>query len=368
MKISRRSLWLLGAICLSAIVLLTLISAPASNKINSGSTYGRSPDGYGAWYAFMAERGTSIERWQKPFSDLANQSNNQAITLLRVNYSLSAPTIDSEAQKWLKKGHNLIVLGVFQPVTEAAFSSTLSSAKGEIKIDTGRRKKDSQEILLGDRFGAVVWQETVGKGRIIYSTTPHLAANAYQDFPGNYEFLAQLVTQKGSAVLVDEYMHGYKDAETIEREIGSNLFSYLAKTPLFPALLQVLILSIVAFLAGLRRFGRPVTVTTPTTENSEAYINALSGVLHKAGSTDFVVEVIGKEERLKLQRALGLGETLLDPQSLIDEWTSRAGDSGKELQQLLQIQSCKNRSSNLELLNWLNKWRDLAAKIETETK
>lgn len=368
MKISQRSLWLLGVICLSAIALLTLIAAPASNRINNGSTYGRGPDGYGAWYAFMAERGTPIERWQKPFSDLTNQTNSRSIALLRVNNRLSNENIDSKTQIWLEKGNKLVILGVFQPVREVAFSSTLASPKGEIKIDTGRRKKNSKEVILGDRFGAVVWQETVGKGRIIYATTPHLAANAYQDFVGNYEFLARLVTEDESSLLVDEYIHGYKDAETIEGEVGTNLFSYLAKKPLFPALLQGLIILVVAILAGLRRFGRPLTLTTPVVENSEAYIKALAGVLQKVGSTDFVVEVIGKEEQLQLQRALGLGESLVDRQSLIDEWIRCTGDSAKELQQLLQAQSRTQRLSDRELLNWLHTWQSLAIKAKISKK
>jgi len=49
MKRSNRLVWL-AAIALGAIILLTLIVAPSNSKLNIGSTYSRTPDGYGAWY------------------------------------------------------------------------------------------------------------------------------------------------------------------------------------------------------------------------------------------------------------------------------------------------------------------------------
>ncbi|HAJ62015.1 MAG TPA: DUF4350 domain-containing protein, partial [Cyanobacteria bacterium UBA8543] len=82
MKLSNRRLWLFGAIAIGAIILITLLTAPTRNKVSSGSTYSRSPDGYGAWYAFMSERGTPVKRWRKPFDDLANNQNAQPPTTL----------------------------------------------------------------------------------------------------------------------------------------------------------------------------------------------------------------------------------------------------------------------------------------------
>jgi hypothetical protein len=63
MNLSKNRLWLLGAIAITAIMIVTLLFAPANNKVNSGSTYNnRAPDGYRAWYAFMSKRGTEIQR------------------------------------------------------------------------------------------------------------------------------------------------------------------------------------------------------------------------------------------------------------------------------------------------------------------
>ena len=64
MNLSKNRLWLLGAIAITAIMIVTLLFAPANNKVNSGSTYNRAPDGYGSWYAFMSKRGAEVQRWQ----------------------------------------------------------------------------------------------------------------------------------------------------------------------------------------------------------------------------------------------------------------------------------------------------------------
>jgi hypothetical protein len=373
MKLSNRRLWLFGAIAIGAIVLITLLAAPASNKLASGSTYNRTPEGYGAWYAFMSQRGTPIQRWRKPFEELANNQEAQPLTLLRVNPNLTQQELSEKEQDWVKSGNTLVILGVRQPVTEAPFSTTHNVEAGSIKIDTQRRVKDEREQLLGDRFGTIVWQETIGKGRAIFAVTPHLAANAYQDIPGNYEFLAQIVTSSGegeknllsfnsqssASVWVDEYIHGYKDSEVIKREQRDNVYGYLAKTPVFPASVQILILLLVAIWAGNRRFGKPLTLSAPEVDNSKAYIQALGGVLQKANSSEFVMEVVGKEEQLQLQKALFLGETPLDNSSLVDAWVEQTERPATELEQLLQVQSQKRRLSETQLLTWLSKWEQI---------
>lgn len=369
MKLSNRRLWIFGAIAIIAIILITLLAAPANNKLNSGSTYNRAPDGYGAWYAFMAERNIPIQRWRKPFEDLVkNQTIKPPITLLRIQsgFNLTGDALLEDEQNWIEKGNTLVILGVPQPVTEAPFSTLQPTDVGNVKIDTARRALDTKKKLLGDSFGAIVWEESLGNGQIISVTTPHLAANAYQDFRGNYEFLAQLVTRSKTAtsnspnsIFVDEYIHGYKDKEVLKREQKQNVFGYLANTPLFPAFLQGIVILLVTIWAGNRRFGQPVTLSAPTVNNSEAYIQALAGVLQKANSTEFIVEVVGKEEQIQLQKALFLGTSQIEHSSLIDAWVQQTGRSATELEQLLRLHSRKRRISEVDLLTWLSKWQQI---------
>ena len=357
MKRSNRLAWI-GAIALAAIVLLSLIAAPNNTKINAGSTYNRAPDGYGAWYAFMQQQGISIKRWQKPFSDI--QPDKNPVTFLQVSSDLRETTLDSQKREWLEKGNTLVILGAGARVTKAQFSTMQKYHQGDIKIDTRRRykKSNSKQVDLGDRFGAVVWEESYKKGKVIFSTTPYLAANAYQDYLSNFKFLANLVTENNT-IFVDEYIHGYKDADIRKKESEGDLFSFLAKTPVFPILLQVGILLLVLIWAQNRRFGKPIALDTPVVDNSEAYIQALAGVLQKADTADFVVEMVGKQEQLQLQKALGLGQITLEREALINFWIEKTGASAAELDAVLKLQSRKQPISERELLSWLGKWRNI---------
>ena len=402
MNLSKNRLWLLGAIAITAITIVTLLFAPANNKVNSGSTYNRAPDGCGAWYAFMSKRGTEVQRWQKPFKDFAkNQDAKPPATLLRIYSKLIPEVVSDTEKKWVEQGNTLVNLGVRAPVTPAPFSSLHPASAGEIKIDTGRRYPSDTKQVLDDRFGAIVWKKQVGKGRVYFASTSHLAANAYQDFPGNYEFLAGLVTQleggekeiegteqalavkliqnssnpqsQGTSkilnkVWVDEYIHGYKDPEVLKGEYEGNLFTYLAKTPLFPVLIQATIILLVAIFAGWNRLGQPVTLSGPQVDNSEAYIQALAGVLQKANSTDFAVEIIGKEEQLQLQKALLLGQASVESETLTNAWVEQTGRKATELSELLPSPSHKRRISDSDLLAWLGKWQQIRQHLPSDRK
>ena len=364
MNIRQRKLWLLVIIASAVIIIITVVAAP-SNKLNSGSTYGRNADGYGAWYEYMSSRGTPLQRWQKPLSKLIEQPNTQPVTYIQI-YSkplfkqskLIPPQLTPPEQDWIKQGNTLAIIGISQPATAAPFNSVLSQGDRQIKIATTRRKETPDKILLGDRFGAVVWEHKIGKGKVIYAVTPHLAANAYQDSTNNYEFLAELVSEN-QQIWVDEYIHGYKDLETIAQEQKEDLLNYLAQTPLFPFFIQLLIIILVAVIAEFRRFGQPIIINNPVVDNSMAYIEALAGVLTKANCTDFVVTTIAKDEQLKLQKKLGLGQTLVEEETLITAWTQQTGNSSSKLRQLLQISKQNRRLSDKQLAHWVQQWQEI---------
>lgn len=358
MKRSSRALFI-GGIVLAVIILLTLIAAPSTSTINSGSTYSHSPDGYGAWYTFMLQRGTDIKRWQKPFEDL--KAERRPVTLIQISSRPQEPGLDTEQQEWVERGNNLVILGIREQVTAANFSTLQKYRNGYIKIDTRRRRllAAREKASLGDNFGAIVWEKQYGKGKAIFSTTGYLAANAYQDYLSNFQYLSDLVKEKDNLLFVDEYIHGYKDLSVRKSEQEGDLLSYFAKTPLFPALVQIGVILLVLIWAQNRRFEKPVALDTPVVNNSQAYIEALAGVLQKAQSSNFVIEMVGKEEQLQLQKALGLGLELLDTQTLINAWMQQKGDGAAELKAVLQLQSQKRRISEKDLINWLHKWQTL---------
>jgi hypothetical protein len=397
--IKKYRLWIGVVLVLIAI---TLFFAPRSNRLLQGSTYGRSPSGYGAWYAYMQERGTLVQRWQRPLTELvkprSNPDNPDAVPIrfsaADVNNTLVQATPTSPMTlvqvssgvplnlfhwNWIKQGNVLVLLGVRGTVTAAPFSSSLESPMGGVKVETSRRSLQTRsfstpeatdwkfEDLLRDAHGTVVWQETIGRGSVILSTTSHLAANAYQDEPGNFEFLAQLLTEIGYPIWVDEYSHGYKDEEAIAQENSDNIIFYLSRTPLLLLAIQSGIMLLVLIWEKNRRLGPAIALETSPTDNSKAYIQAMAGVLQKANSSKFVVETVGKAEQLNVQRSLGLGTDLLEPKVVTAAWTEQTGRPAAELAEIFNLVDNHAQISERELLTWLDKVQTMRRHLPNST-
>ena len=359
--------WQLGFVVLAVMILLTLATATGGDPRQAGSSYNTAANGYGAWYQMMLDRGVKIERWKKPFAELAKaQTDNQGATLLQINSELTQLQLTNEQQEWVKLGNTIVVLGIMAPAEDIPFQSDLDSTQGAVRIETTRRLKPNRvwnlpvsvlnEPILGDRSGHVITQLKLGKGRVIVATTSHLAANAYQDFRPNYELLAKLVTTDSQTVIVDEYIHGYHDSKTEDVPGKGDVFEYLLRTPLVIALFNTGLGILVLFWQQNRRFGKVVIPKPPEIENSEAYIQALGGVLQQANSSEFVIQNVGKATQLNWQKRLGLGgERLVEPATLITAWENQTNLPADDLRAVLGLIAEPHRLTPKELNIWLKK-------------
>lgn len=357
----------IGLVALVLLFLLLVLLAPATGQKTSGSTYNRAPEGYLGWYAYMEAQGTPVQRWRRPLDTLLEQPRVEAPqTLIRIY-----PGLVNQFQAWdrnwlegwLADGNTFIALGLDAPIRDAPFTSRLTSDFGDVMVKTRRREEvpvNSDRHLLGDEHGAVVWEnDDAASGRFIVALTPHLAANAYLDEPGNLAFLADLATQAGGPIWVDEYLHGFKAADVIVEETVNSWGAYLARTPVKIALIQLAIVLSIFLLAQNRRLGNLTPIKAPKIDNSKAYIEALAAVLHKAESTPFLVETITKAERSRLQTALGFHQANIDDSTLQDAWTEQTGQSHQALTPLLQPPQAPQKRADATLKAWLEKLQRL---------
>jgi hypothetical protein len=153
---------------------------------------------------------------------------------------------------------------------------------------------------------------------------------------------------------VDEYSHGYKDAEEIQRETSNNVITYLAKTPLSLLAIQIGVILLMLLWGQNQRLGPPAPVTAPIVDNSEAYIQAMAAVLREAECSEFVLDVIGKAEQLDIQTALGLGKMPLPLETVSAAWVQQTGQSAVELESLLQRAKQSRRIGEAALLKWVH--------------
>ncbi|WP_310413407.1 DUF4350 domain-containing protein [Chamaesiphon sp. OTE_8_metabat_110] len=402
--------WHLGLFAVFAIVLVTFISAMGGDPRQVGSSYSIAPNGYSAWYQMMSDRGIKIRRWQRSFPRLTQDDRYETgTTLLQVNHQLALLELTDLQQKWVSKGNTLAILGVTAPATDIPFRSSLESPQGDVKIETTRRfrsdivkigkdRKLDPQSILSDRTGSVVRQFKLDKGLVIIATTPNLAANTYQDLRPNFELLAEIVTKDRQQVLVDEYIHGYvsrkssaiaknrkqrngepggsvegsadPDDTSDDEEDGSrsesdkgDLLDYLTNTPLLVAFLNLSLGTLALIWQQNRRFGK-VTIPKPIEiENSQAYIQALGGVLYQANSSEFVVQNIGRAKQLSWQQRLGLGkERLVETEIAIAAWENQTQLPADDLRFVLQLMS-ERRPTPAQLTTWLEKIRQIDSRL-----
>jgi Domain of unknown function (DUF4350) len=365
--------WQFVFLAIVAISLFTVVSATGGDPRQPGSSYSIAPNGYGAWYQMMVDRGVQISRSKQDFSQFVESAANETgTTLLQVNSKIEELQIDTEQQEWVKQGNTLAILGVAAPAWGIPFESELTSPQGE----TTRRFRAERGFglapdtpstdILSDTSGNVITQFELGKGRIIVATTPHLAANAYQDFRPNYELLAKLVTADRQRIVVDEYIHGYRDRKSTAKTKTGDVFAYLTQTPWIIVLLNLVLGLLVLIWQQNRRFGKIIIPKQPEIENSEAYIRALGGVLQQANSSEFVLQNVGKANQLAWQQKLGLGgDRLVPADALITAWENQTQLPTDDLRAVLQLSAAGQRLAPAELNEWLKKVQSIGNKLET---
>ena len=241
--------------------------------------------------------------------------------------------------------------GISEPVTAAPFTTTLDTPLGAVTVQT-RRRAPGQDAPLVDDYGAVVWRQSRDTGQLILATTPFLAANAYQQAPGNFAFLASLTA---GDIYMDEYLHGYRDPAARAATAVSSWLDYLAQTPLLVIALQGLAVVGLVLLAQNRRPGIKRSLPTPQTNDSQAYIDALAGVLQRADSRDFLVATLVRSERQALQQALGLGGGTVSDQRLRGAWQQSTGEPAAALAPL------QGPAADQSLGLWLQRLQALTA-------
>lgn len=349
--------WLWAILAAAALLILLCFSAPNQQD---GSTYSRSNKGYRGWYDFMVEQGYSINRWQKPYSEL--QGQNQ--TLIRITPSLEeareqAPAWDG-FDSWVKQGNTVILLTWEGSVTAASFSSDLTSEAGPVRIDTARRRKKLGSVYqsrLDDNYGSVVWSQPLGKGQVIFATYPWIGANIYADQPGNYLFLKQLIPESGT-IWMDERLHGYRDNPNQDARKAGNLWQFFAQTPVAAMATQGVLLTLIGIWGHNHRFGLPLRLPQASKDNSQQYIQSLAGTLNHANQRELVLTQLSQYLRQSLAQRLGLTSRLESQlptdTALAAQWSMISGRNDQELLELLQP-SGQQSITDQTLLAWVNK-------------
>jgi hypothetical protein len=175
-------------------------------------------------------------------------------------------------------------------------------------------------VLAADRFGPVIVQKSIGRGRLLVAADLNLTNNAAILDEDNAQFMvnvaATAVGDSGRNVLFDEYHHG----AGFEGNDGDHPGGLLANAPLPLRLTLIHFAGLAALIIynGNRRFGAPRRVAPPEERANTDYIRSMARLYRRSQSADIALMTLAAAFRRSLMRNLDLS-----PDATIDSIVAR---------------------------------------------
>lgn len=240
-----------------------------------------SPTGVKAFYTYLGDQNSPVERWNHSPELLTAEDDNQLLIMVGPSFTPDTRGME-EYVSFMASGNTILLLktnpdGMFDVETApaAADSGHVMKANGnayEADIHSTFRinPKPQDNVLLHDNAGAIAVERTYKKGKLITAVAPEWLTNKHILKKDHLELVLSLI-QKGhtgrGTIYFDEYVHGSENAPDI--------------TSLYPDWLLVLGLQAILF-AGFwlwhegKRFGPVMVPREESVRFSDERIRALA--------------------------------------------------------------------------------------------
>jgi len=388
MRRNATPLLILTAVFLLIVALnfIFFIDARAQNETEENgdrSSYRATPFGTKAFYSFLEESGYKPARFEKPYTSLKHSDPG---TLFIISPPDQNPISEDEFQrltKWIDEGGLAIVVDREINITlgEANIKTERPDGKQPVKVlqptpltrgverlslsDFATRVRVSSKAVtyhIGDGQAAVLADITIGKGRAILLTDPHVVANNGISESDNFTLALNLLGSRPEGrIAFDEYHHGYGSSGD-----SSGFMGYFRGTPVPWMFWQVaLILLMMVYTFG-RRFARPLPLRhAPRTTNLE-FVSSMANIIRIARATDLAMTNIYSEFRKRLCRFCGLPPRIETPK-LIAAAARRGRLDERELRTLMaRCEAITQRKpvNDSELLKLVTRIREIEAALK----
>jgi hypothetical protein len=188
---------------------------------------------------------------------------------------------------------------------------------------TGGLAGELLETELIRETSAVLFGVEHGEGYIYVSSATHPFTNAGLRDANNVALVLNVLRHvpTGGRILFDEYHHGYFTPPSLR--------SLLLGTAWGQALLYVLAVLALYFLATGRRFGRPVPLREETARRSSAeYVESMADLFRRSRKRGFILDHYGTMFKRRLARPYGINPHLEDGHFVAELETYHATDPG----------------------------------------
>jgi hypothetical protein len=319
-------------LCLAAVVVLALLTGFFARNQNRDdnplpSSYLTGKHGARAAYELLESSGYSLERWERPLSDLASQADAQTVVILA--QPLFSGTDDIAAVKEiLRRGGRVLATGMnggnLLPSEAVTPPSQFQMAACKLTPQGLDSLAGSGEVWMVPAAG---WKVASPRYRVQYNCAGEPAVVEYQQGAGhvvwwasstplengsisraqNLElFLNAIGTREGSHIYWDESLHGESHSQW-----------FYARGPALNLLLAGLVaLGSLTVFSFSRRSGPVRDLPQPPRTATVEFLDALGSLYAKAGASATAVDLAYERFRRKMGDLCGQNGLQMSAQEL----------------------------------------------------
>jgi hypothetical protein len=371
---------LLFAVCLFVLVpLLALLAQSGSEESSRGfpSSYSTGNDGAKAAYTLLEETGYCVERWSESPEDLPSASPHTLLIIAGPDLPASAEE-RSQLLLFVSSGGRLLLTGELsasligvddvEPTREtpeqwqtftAEVPAPLTLHAPEIQMEGTVRwvhPMPGQHRYYGDSGGATVTSFPMGKGEVIWWAGDSPLTNFGIARASNLALFLNSVGPPGTnRILWDEYFHGAR--------LG--LWSYVARSPLPWALLQVLLLAAFVLFTFARRSGAVRPIAREPRHSPLEFVVTLGALYERRRQSAGALEIAFTRFRFLLARRLGVGPTMTIPDLVRSAQAKQGWIVPGFVETMEQIDTALKHAAVNEskALAWIGELHDFAARL-----
>lgn len=306
---ARLAVWA-GALVMIAGIVITAPPAPEYAPVPS--IYASGSGGARAAYLLLRDLHFDVRAWEDSPAALPSPA-----VLILAEPSESPSKADVAAlRKFVEAGGRVLFCGAsipkFFPKAEVSdpvegiewkeFSANLPSATTRAADKVILRPEvywgtpaPSQLALYGREDSAAVVSWQIGRGEVLWWAGATPLTNAGITQSGNLNLFLNSIGA-GQPIYWDEYFHGQR----------ASLFSYVEKTPVVWAGVQILLASLILLFTFSRRSGPIVMPGSVSRLSPLEFVDTMGALYQHAGASSIPVDVTRRHLRLELTRRLGL--------------------------------------------------------------
>jgi Domain of unknown function (DUF4350) len=312
---------LLGAACVFVLLIAgaVVFGGEGGTKAEIPSSYSTASGGAKAAYLLLSQAGYKEERWEKPLDQLPRARGK---TLILAGPQ-EAPTRDERERlkAFLSEGGRVIATGMFagtflpenESVPDVLAGGVWKKASALAPSDITRAAPEivlapqaywqsyaAAYPLYGDGERTLVVKYPYGRGEVLWWASATPLTNAGLKEPGNMEFFLACMGGAKSAILWDEYIHGYRPT------LGSSM----SHSPVKWLVLQLLLLGLAVVATFSRRSGPICKPASEVRLSPLEFVHTLGGLYEHAGTASVAVDICYQRFRYWLTRRLGVASNI----------------------------------------------------------